>query len=951
MKGHRKVDWDVPLDDAAASVPPATTRKAEERARARLAEALGVPRAFPWQEALLGRFLQGCPPRAVDVPTGLGKTAVMAAWLVARACGANLPRRLVYVVDRRVVVDQATDVALALRKFVDAKPEVKAGLGLGDRPLPVSTLRGQFVDNREWLDDPAAPAVVVGTVDMVGSRLLFEGYGVSRKMRPYHAGLLGADSLIVVDEAHLVPPFEHLMQSIATDPMLRGSDERCGRHVPRCWLLALSATGRTSTDDLLSLTAEDFAHEVVKKRLHAPKSLRIELLDEDAKLEEGLAERAWRLSGEGRKPVRILVYADSREVARKAKQAVEKRAKGNKATGQPSVSIDTELFVGGRRVFEREKAKQRLAELGFLAGSAVERKAPVFLFATSAAEVGVDLDADHMVCDLVAWERMVQRIGRVNRRGDGRAEIVVVDWAPKPTKKEQEALAKRDHDEPLTEADRKALARYDDRQRERRTHRAPFEHLPKMGDGAVDVSPGALHELKQRAVSDVALANALRDATTPEPLRPQLTRALVDAWAMTSLDEHPGRPAIQPWLRGWVQDDPAQTAVVWRTHLPVRADGSAPRTTEIERFFEAAPPHMSEILETETYDVVDWVDGIAKRLAKPAANVRKEASHESQRVDEAVLRDDELVAFVLGPDGRLRQMCPLEKLANLNEDALAGATLVVDARLAGLTDGLLDPGSSKPPRTADDGQPWLQEGSVGFRVRRVDSSAEGPSDPQWRERFRMASDLTEDGEVTRWLVVDKWKHDAATEEDRSAAYPQLLDEHQSWTDERARGIGKALGLDQAWIDLLALAARLHDEGKRASRWQRAFHAPTDGIYAKTEGPIDHRLLDGYRHELGSLLRIEGDEQIRHLSEEDRDLVLHLVTAHHGFARPVIDTSGCDDAPPSVLERKVGEIALRFARLQRRYGPWGLAWLEALLRAADQQASRDNDERNAHGGTR
>jgi CRISPR-associated endonuclease/helicase Cas3 len=34
--------------------------------------------------------------------------------------------------------------------------------------------------------------------------------------------------------------------------------------------------------------------------------------------------------------------------------------------------------------------------------------------------------------------------------------------------------------------------------------------------------------------------------------------------------------------------------------------------------------------------------------------------------------------------------------------------------------------------------------------------------------------------------------------------------------------------------------------------------------------------------------------------------------------------------------------LRFARLQRRWGPWGLAWWEALLRAADAEASRRHE---------
>jgi CRISPR-associated endonuclease/helicase Cas3 len=64
---------------------------------------------------------------------------------------------------------------------------------------------------------------------------------------------------------------------------------------------------------------------------------------------------------------------------------------------------------------------------------------------------------------------------------------------------------------------------------------------------------------------------------------------------------------------------------------------------------------------------------------------------------------------------------------------------------------------------------------------------------------------------------------------------------------------------------------------------------------------------------------------------------------------VIGTSGCEDASPSALEQKAAEIALRFARLQARWGPWGLAWWEALLRAADQQASRDNNARVNNGG--
>jgi CRISPR-associated endonuclease/helicase Cas3 len=76
----------------------------------------------------------------------------------------------------------------------------------------------------------------------------------------------------------------------------------------------------------------------------------------------------------------------------------------------------------------------------------------------------------------------------------------------------------------------------------------------------------------------------------------------------------------------------------------------------------------------------------------------------------------------------------------------------------------------------------------------------------------------------------------------------------------------------------------------------------------------------------------------------QELALHLIASHHGGARPVIDTRSCEDAPPSALQQRARDVALRFARLQKQWGPWGLAWWEALLRAADQQASRENDER-------
>lgn len=213
----------------------------------RLFAALTGNNPLKWQTRLYQEyFLQGQVPSAIDVPTGLGKTSVMALWLLALAQGAVLPRRLVYVVDRRAVVDQATEFAQALRSRLDSTG-LKQALGLEGGSMPISTLRGQFVDNNAWLEDPASPAIIVGTVDMIGTRLLFEGYGVSRKMRAYHAGMLGTDVLVVLDESHLVPPFEKLIEAIESNPDQFAP--KVDGLVPPLRLLSLSATGHERVTD------------------------------------------------------------------------------------------------------------------------------------------------------------------------------------------------------------------------------------------------------------------------------------------------------------------------------------------------------------------------------------------------------------------------------------------------------------------------------------------------------------------------------------------------------------------------------------------------------------------------------------------------------------------------------------------------------------------------------
>ena len=143
-------------------------------------------------------------------------------------------------------------------------------------------------------------------------------------------------------------------------------------------------------------------------------------------------------------------------------------------------------------------------------------------------------------------------------------------------------------------------------------------------------------------------------------------------------------------------------------------------------------------------------------------------------------------------------------------------------------------------------------------------------------------------------------------------------------------------------EVLRLAARWHDLGKHRKRWQQNLrnHEYPAKVIAKTGHRKPPLQKIGYRHEFGSLLDLAELPEFKSLSDEHKELLLHLVAAHHGRARPHFTADEAFDAERTV--EHAAEMAEatpgRFARLQRRHGRWGLAWLESLLRAADISAS-------------
>ena len=791
---------------------------------------------------------------------------------------------------------------------------------------------------------------------MVGSRLLFEGYGVSRGMRPYHAGLLGVDALVLLDEAHLCPPFEAVLRQVEShrDGKL-GPVDGSDSTTPPFRLMSLSATGRdvseTSPGAVFRLEAEDREEPVVAQRLVACKRLKVTNLTAGANLAESLADRAIEI-GCDTPFSRVLVYCDRRRDAVEVKELIDKECRRRHKSGELAGEHVSELLVGERRVRERANLETWLDEHGFLGAAHQRPSAPVFLVASPAGEVGVDLNAGHMVCDLVAHERMVQRLGRVNRRGgeDRQSTIDVLALPP-----EMKDKAPKDAKE---KAERDFEARL-----------APLHRLPCGEDGRHDASPAAIVELKAKH------PDVVRAATTPAPLHPELTRPLLDAWSMTSLRHHEGRPEIAPWLRGWVDDDEPQTSLVWRKHLPhVRMDRETTISPAmVAEYFRVAPIHATERLEAASSHVFEWM------LKRSARLGRRPEDHDP------AIRSDEIVAILIDRAGEYRAHLTLRELQRLAAPAkslqkdelrqrnrrkeewknrhMLGATLVADLRLCGVRDGMLDEKCEVAAATADVDESWRSmqdpaaEGSrplIRFRVEKIDGGKdedglEPPDRGDWRHIRTFETDFDAGGVARSGMAVFKWPDDPSDEDSRSVlSAPQSLRDHAEHVAKHAHALARRLDLPRKEAEALVIAARMHDDGKAAERWQNAMNAPDDGRpYAKTKGGGNPRLLEGYRHEFGSLLAAERQE----LPNDTRDLILHLIAAHHGYARPMIDSAGCEDGPPSVLESKAGDAALRFARLQKWYGPWGLAWREAILRAADQSASREwsKHHREGHDG--
>ncbi|PRQ06269.1 hypothetical protein ENSA7_40460 [Enhygromyxa salina] len=284
---------------------------------------------FPWQQRLLDTVLATGWPKLLDLPTGTGKTSTLLVGLYALALEPDrFARRIALIVDRRIIVDQVDEFARRMHAALgDSSKPVCAKVsrrlrGLSSNPdaepVRVVQLRGGIARDDSWVGTPDQPTIIASTVDQVGSRLLFRGYGVSECMRPVHAGVLARDCLFLLDEVHLATAFEETLGHLQTTYAQWSARTGTGRGLQ---VVRMSATprGNDRPSDIFGLDADDRAHPVLAKRLNAARPASLETVKTKraadaegeaanrALLADVASKRAVSAAGTGAKRIGIVV--------------------------------------------------------------------------------------------------------------------------------------------------------------------------------------------------------------------------------------------------------------------------------------------------------------------------------------------------------------------------------------------------------------------------------------------------------------------------------------------------------------------------------------------------------------------------------------------------------------------------------------------------------------------
>ncbi|WP_017559578.1 type I-G CRISPR-associated helicase/endonuclease Cas3g [Nocardiopsis baichengensis] len=958
---------------------------------------------FPWQQDLAVRILDGQDwPAGIDVATGLGKTSIIDIAVFAAAARAPAARRRTFfIVDRRLVVDEAYDHALKIaralsrpqalecepehRKLVEHVADLLRPEPDGE-PLEVERMRGGTTWSWRWVTRPDAHAVVVGTVDQIGSRILMRGYGLSPNLAPIDAALVGTDSLILCDEAHLSTALLQTLSSAASP----------GDRLAAPVVVPMSATITVARGARVHSTGEDdLAHPVAKERLRSPRRLHlIAPSAPKAKAPQAVVDQlsgwAHALGDASKEPGRVVLTVCN---------TVQRARAVHKALGKLGVEEqDRLLMIGRTRPIDRDHLIATAYPLMKL-GRERTRIDVLHVVATQTVEVGANIDADALVSESASYSALVQRLGRLGRapeiRDGTRLFPAVIVHDPATGDDDPVYGPARNATwswlSSLTEANKPRKGRFD-----------PAD----LGAGHA-VSPVALDGLSSRLTEHERVA-----MEAPTSYIPHLWESTVDLWSHTSPRPAPDVP-VAPYLHG-IDTRPADVDIVWRADIT--ADElprpGQPVGEDLATRIAALPPTADEMLSVSSAAVKRWAAGTGKADVDDMDSARDDGQpHLGNRMEDSSTTD-RTTALVYRGEGNveavdLRQVRP-------------GETVIVPASYGGCDQYGWNPADRRPVTDVADlairrGRPLVRLGDrladladeealplVRALLNTRDEILEAKEEPE-TEDFAdvLTSDVStslepvpEGGPLTRserlaanlrtlaenglaklvqtstdpaqhkeWVLAGNGRplgSDAGAAVSSAASGPVELDDHQKDVARQAAHFARNLGLPEPEVCAVWLAGRHHDEGKRDPRFQAMLYGlppgATEGLPVRAKSDLDPSDARGFRlaarrstYPRGMRHEALSVAIARHLIDHegydlDTDLVLHLIAAHHGRARPLVPAAA-DPAPVTVAVPGTDAVVrtddlddadqpARFHRLQHRYGKWKLALLETVVRMAD-----------------
>lgn len=705
-------------------------------------------------------------------------------------------------------------------------------LGLQDE-VGVHLLMGGE-DAGDWTMFPEKFTILLGTQDMLMSRALNRGYGSSRAKWPMEFGLLNSDCFWVLDEVQLMGP------SLDTSAQLAGFRQNWSQ-LPNqtVWMSAtlepqwVQTVDNPTLPDVFSLVSSDVPGDSPLGRVVcAEKSLEKCTVNTDPKPLAAEVVNLQRQNANLHPGTLTLVVINTVKRARELFDQIQKLSAKDPAA--PELLLLHSRFRPHERKILSEKLTSPIPDQGRLVVS------------TQVIEAGVDISASLLISELAPWPSLVQRLGRLNRRGElTQSKMVWIDLA----EKESPPYEPNDLNFARTQLETISL----------NGARVGINQLPQL---VLDREENLL--IRRKDLLD------LFDTT------PDLTGQDID---------------ISPYIREGEERD---VQVYWRDISKESQDPG-----------DISAPSRDELCSIPVYDLVK-----AAKAAEPKPGSTKN-----------------------GP-----------KIRGWTFDFLNGNWIPLSS------------GANIYP-----GQIWLLSTDSGLydRILGWDDSSTVPVtaviSPSTPCENSTDNDPLSDG---NWLS---------------------LAEHTDDVVETLEGIIEALGIREDHKGNLLQAARYHDLGKA----HQAFQSRLDPVMVSqsrpgqtnqpvAKAPSQAWVSKGdrrhFRHELASALACL---QLGH-----PDLVTYLVASHHGkvrqsirslpgelpapegqlFARgvhhgdplPSVDLGGGTKTEPLTLSLEPMQMGLgnggqpswvdRMIRLRNSLGCFQLAWLEAVLRAADQRAS-------------